>query len=115
MFSWSGETPEDLRANSGFIQEMGRKPGVITYISFVTPHPGSGIENEAGLHVLTRDYSRYTHKQPVAVPRSLGDNGLRLMVNEYHRIAETTGTEDLNPRIDSGYLRKIGMRGEKAA
>jgi len=110
MFSWIGETEQDLLDNSRFIKEMGQRKGVITYISFTTPHPGSGIENEVGLEILTKDYSRYTHKQPVAVPRSLGKNGLRLMVDQYHGLAESIGMQHVNPQIDPQYLNKILTR-----
>lgn len=107
IFSWVGETPQDLEENARFITQMGKRRGVISYISFLTPHPGSGIEYEEGLNVLTRDLNRYTHKQPVAVPKSLGENGLALMVDEYHRIAEETGMQKVNPEIDPQYLNEI--------
>jgi len=110
MFSWQGETPEDLKANADFIKRMGSKDRVITYISFVTPHPGSGIEHDSGLQVLTEDLSRYTHKQPVAVPLSLGKNGLRMMVDEYHRVTEAIGMQHVNPRVDGEYLKTLELR-----
>jgi radical SAM superfamily enzyme YgiQ (UPF0313 family) len=111
MFSYVGETEADLTTNVEFIEEMGQRQGVITYVSFITPHPGSGIDNEEGLNVLTHDLSRYTHKLPVAVPKSLGANGLRMMVDYYHRVAESTGMQEHNPRIDSHYLERLGMKG----
>ncbi|MEK6858359.1 MAG: radical SAM protein [Nanoarchaeota archaeon] len=109
MFGYPGETPETLAENAVFIEETGRLPGVITYISFITPHPGSGFErNMAGeLRVLSADYNRYTHKQPVATPTSLGRNGVRLMVDHYHHIAEAIGMQEVNPAIDPLYLEEI--------
>ena len=109
MFGWPGESVEDLEANAAFIEEMGTRQGVITYISFITPHPGSNLTNNLmdELVVLSSDLSRYTHKQPVAVPRSLGREGLQLMVDNYHRVAEATGMQDVNPGIDPVYLAEI--------
>src|SRR3989344_142751 len=114
MFSWMGEKPEDLEANSLFIQEMGQRKGVITYVSFITPHPGSNLVNKLGkdLRILSTDYARYTHKQPVAVPYSLGDDGIRLMVDHYHRIGEVCDMQDVNPRIDPVYLEEISPSNE---
>jgi radical SAM superfamily enzyme YgiQ (UPF0313 family) len=107
MFSWVGETPEYLRFNARFIEEMGKREGVLTYLSFITPHPGSAIDNLEGLSILTDDYSRYTHKQPVAVPESLGEEGLKMMVDYYHSISETIGMQKYNPKIDPEYLEGI--------
>lgn len=110
LFGYPGETEQDLRTNAEFIREIGQRQGVITYISFMTPHPGSSIEWQeiAEMDILTRDYSRYTHKQPVAVPISLlGMGGLMLMVEQYHEIVEHTGMQDVNPRIDPAYLEQV--------
>ncbi|PIN89444.1 hypothetical protein COU60_03550 [Candidatus Pacearchaeota archaeon CG10_big_fil_rev_8_21_14_0_10_34_76] len=109
MFGWAGETPEDLANNAAFIEKMGIRAGVITYISFITPHPGSNLTKDLAdeLIVLSSDLSRYTHKQPVAVPRSLGPRGLQLMVDHYHRIAEATGMQNVNPKVDPIYLAEI--------
>lgn len=107
LFSWAGESKEDLMRNAQFINEQGARKGVISYISFITPHPNSRIENLRGLEVLTKDFSRYTHKQPVAVPTSLGSDGLRMMVDLYHQVAENIGMQKYNPKIDSIYLEEI--------
>lgn len=109
MLGWPGERPEDLEENAAFIETIGQQQGVITYVSFITPHPGSSLESgrRDQLRILTTDLSRYTHKQPVAVPRSLGENGLQLMVDAYHRIAESCGMQEVNPGIDSKYLEQI--------
>tara|TARA_Y100000034_G_scaffold136858_1_gene216434 strand:- start:626 stop:2056 length:1431 start_codon:yes stop_codon:yes gene_type:complete len=112
MFGWPGETSSDLAQNARFIETVGSKDGVITYISFITPHPGSSFAEDVGrdLVILSEDLSRYTHKQPVAVPRSLGRNGLRLMVDHYHRIGEVCGMQDVNPKIDSEYLEEADAK-----
>jgi radical SAM superfamily enzyme YgiQ (UPF0313 family) len=107
LFSWAGESKEDLLRNAQFIKEQGTRKGVITYISFITPHPNSRICNLSGLEVLTNDFSRYTHKQPVAVPTSLGSDGLRIMVDLYHQVAENIGMQKYNPQIDPIYLEEI--------
>lgn len=110
MFSWSGETESDLLANAEFIEAVGSNKNVVTYISFVTPHPGTIIRRTAeqkGLKILTNDFDRYTHKQPVAVPESLGENGVELMVDMYHRLAEILGMQKVNPRINPEYIHKL--------
>lgn len=109
MLGWPGEEPADLAESARFIIEMGQRPGVITYVSFITPHPGSSLVEELGdqLRVVSTDLSRYTHKQPVAVPRSLGDKGLQIMVDHYHQIAEACGMQDVNPRVDQAYIDEV--------
>lgn len=101
MFSWIGETEKDIIENSQFIEELGKLNGVITYVSFITPHPGSNLKDE-NLKILSKDYARYTHKYPVAIPKSLGKNGLQLMVKHFNHIAKVTGTEKFNPIIRGG-------------
>lgn len=110
MFSWPGETPDDLRRNAEFIANFGRKPNVVTYISFITPHPGTPLmanSPQNGLHVLTHDFDRYTHKQPVAVPRSLGKNGLALMTDTYNGLSRELHLEHVNPLIDPDYVQSL--------
>ena len=116
LMGYPGETPDQLRQNADFITKAGSGKDVVTYISFITPHPGSSFERESqGLEVLTHDFSRYTHKQPVAVPHSLGPNGLDLMVDAYHEVADATGMQKVNPRINSVYIQSLkrGMRNER--
>ena len=111
MFSWPGENMNDLEENAHFIRKMGQKQGVITYISFITPHPGSQLSTGVrGLQILSKDYSRYTHKQPVAIPISLGPNGLRSMVDYYHKIARDCGMQEVNPAVESAYLEEISSQ-----
>jgi len=112
LFSWVGETEADLLRNARFIEEQGKRKGVISYISFITPHPNSRIDNHEGLEILTDDLSRYNHKQPVAIPKSLGQNGLRLMVGLYHQIAKNIRMQNCNPRIEPAYLKEILNRQE---
>lgn len=108
MLGYPGETRDQLRENVEFIKGVGSGNNVITYVSFITPHPGSSFERESrGLEVLTSDFSRYTHKQPVAVPHSLGPEGLDLMVEAYHEIADATGMQKVNPRVSSVYIQSL--------
>jgi len=115
MFGWIGATKKDLETDARFIEEMGVRKGAISYISFITPHPGSSFAKKFKdeLNILTDDYSRYTHKQPVAVPKSLGRNGVKLMVDKYHRIGEVCEMQEVNPRIDQDYLNSIIPRDSK--
>lgn len=64
------------------------------------------------MEILTDDLSRYNHKQPVAIPKSLGQNGLRLMIGLYHQIAKNIGMQKYNPRIEPEYLKEILNRQE---
>lgn len=105
-----GETKETLRRATEFAVEIGCIDNVIPYLSFATPHPGSEFHlrsSELGMQILTFDLRRYTHLFPVAVPRSLGVNGLTLLVDSYNFIAETTDTKNWNPPIDQEYLRSL--------
>lgn len=108
-----GETQEEMQTNANFAKEMGRRSGIITYLSFMTPHPGTKMAEDPRLDILTTDCSRYTHKQPVAVPRSLGEDGLEKMVDTYYSIVQDTGMQNVNPRIDPEYLREISNKGKK--
>ena len=102
-----GQTESDLKVTSEFIEEVGSNPNVITYMSFMTPHPGTVSEKD--LRILTQDFSRYTHKQPVCYPESLGYSGFRMMIDKYHELAEKTGTTNVNPPVDESYL-KIALK-----
>ena len=112
LFGWIGETSETLLENCNYIEEIGMEESVIPYISFITPHPGSTLQNNPFLQILTCDLNRYTHKQPVAVPLSLGEDGLRKMVENFNYLSAKTGTELLNPRIKDDYLKELdgGMK-----
>ncbi len=106
LFGWMGQTQADLFKDSQFIEKTASRGNVITYISFITPHPGSNLTaiSNDDLLVLSRDYARYTHKQPVAVPRSLGVEGLDLMVEQYHHLGKICNAVDVNPPINTDYL-----------
>lgn len=110
MFSWIGETPDDLRKNAEFIQDFGSNSNVVTYISFLTPHPGTWLWKKSpdnGLIIVSNDINRYTHKQPVAVPTSMGDNGLELMVDTYHEVTREINMERVNPHISPVYMEDL--------
>lgn len=109
LFGWIGQTEEDLFNDAQFIEKTAARGNVITYISFITPHPGSNLTHtrDSELLVLSHDYARYTHKQPVAMPYSLGARGLDTMVEQYHRLRETCNAEDVNPRVEESYLDSV--------
>ena len=109
----SGETEKELQANAEFAREMGQRSNVITYLSFMTPHPGTKLADDPEMEILSTDYSRYTHKQPVAVPISLGKNGLIKMVNTYHSVVQDIGMEHVNPIIDKKYFNKISEKSRR--
>jgi radical SAM superfamily enzyme YgiQ (UPF0313 family) len=109
MLSWIGETKEDLKFNTDFIKKLWSKKNVKTYLSFITPHPGTPLyENKNNeLQILTHDYNRYTHKQPVAVPRSLGKEGLDLLINAYEETRADCNMEFFNPTLDQNYITEL--------
>lgn len=110
IFGLPGQTVTDLEETSEFIYEVGSNPNVITYISFMTPHPGTVSED--GLRVLTGDFSRYTHKQPVCFPESLGYSGFRRMIDKYHDLSERTNTVAVNPPVNKTYLGQVLKKAE---
>ena len=107
LFGWIGETQDTLLENSRYIEEIGTKEKVIPYISFMTPHPGSHLFDDTGLEILTYDLNCYTHKLPVAVPKSFGRQGLRMMVEQFNRLSSVTGTAHLNPPIQEAYIQTL--------
>lgn len=110
IFGLPGQTEQDLHATAEGIERVGRNHRVITYISFMTPHPGT--QSTEGLGIVTKDLDRYTHKQPVCYPTSLGDNGLDKMVDTYHRLGEVTNSVHINPRVNLSYLgQDLKMKG----
>ena len=112
VLGWPGVKPEDIELHSKFINKWGNTKNFITMFTFITPHPGTPLWEEAedlGLKILTRDLSRYTHKQPVAVPESLGADGLHIMVNMYNELAQSTNSVTYNPPIDKQYLAELGL------
>jgi len=113
MFSWPGETRADLQRNAEFIADFGNNPNVVTYMSFITPHPGTMLKEkspENGLVVLTDDINRYTHKQPVAVPASLGYDGLYLMASTYNKLSRRLMMQRVNPLISHEYINSLMVR-----
>lgn len=110
LIGWPGETTRTLNKTAQLAVKIGKKENVIPYLSFVTPHPGSQLYKIAGylgLQILTANLRRYTHLFPVAVPSSLGKNGLDIMVKFYDLIASETNTREWNPKIDRAYIDEL--------
>ena len=111
ILGWPGLESKDLKRHSDFINQWGKNENFMSMFAFVTPHPGTSLWKDSqslGLKILTRDLSRYTHKQPVAVPQSLGTDSLRLIVDQYYALAESTRSTLYNPPLDPQYLAQIG-------
>lgn len=112
MLGYSGQTIKDLKLDAEFIKEIGKNKNVITYLSCMTPHPGSKIwtnAKEYGLSILTGDLNNYTHKRLVAIPNTLGSpkKALNLLYNTQKEIADEIGGLDHNPRLDiKGILKE---------
>lgn len=107
MLGWPGDTPEKLRRLVDFAVKIGSSPFVEPFVAFTTPHPGSRLwyQREAlGLKVITSDLSKFMHLYPVAVPLSLGDNGIELLVEAHNTIRVETGMATRNPCIDLDFV-----------
>ena len=105
MLGWSGETQSSLERLVDFAVEHGQNPFVQPFVSFCTPHPGSGIwkhRKELGLELLPASFASYTHLSPVAYPTTLGnsDSALRRLVEAHNRIRVETHVQGRNPVID---------------
>lgn len=112
VLGWPGVKPSHIKEHSKFINKWGNMENFITMFTFITPHPGTPLWNEAqslGLRVISNCLSRYTHKQPVAVPESFGKNGLRLLVDTYHEFTNSTNSVYYNPPVDIEYLAELGL------
>jgi len=110
ILGWLGETRESLEFNKEFIERWGSMEGVITYLGFITPHPGLGLYEHArkiGLKIISRDFNRYTHLLPVAFPESMGSNGLEEMTKVFNEISVNTNTQEINPLIREDYLSEL--------
>lgn len=111
VLGWPGVEPKDLNGHYRFINKWGNVKNFITMFTFITPHPGTPLWEDAqtlGLEILTNNLSRYTHKHPVAVPTSFGANGLKLLVDMYHDLAISTNSVTYNPRVNIDYLAELG-------
>jgi anaerobic magnesium-protoporphyrin IX monomethyl ester cyclase len=107
----AGETKETLEKNVEGISRVGSQPHVTPRICFLTPYPGTQLWREPeGLRILTNDWNRYNSIFPVAVPESLGEDGLGLLVEAQKRIVEATGRPEINPPVPEEYLKEVGLK-----
>jgi anaerobic magnesium-protoporphyrin IX monomethyl ester cyclase len=106
LLGWPGEDEKLISKTKYFISEWAQRPNTKIYLSFTTPHPGTDFfdycKNE--MNILSYNLDRYTHLFPVAVPISLGQNGLEKLVGAYHEITDQNDLHKLNPPIKYGDL-----------
>ena len=110
ILGWPGETKKTLEELTRFIISINSFDGVVPFLSFTTPHPGSELwhkRKELGLKITTNDLTKYTHLFPVSLPESLGSNALELLINNYNNIAEETGSQKYNPILDLTDIENI--------
>lgn len=108
MLGWPGDTAEKMKRLVRFAVDVGRSPFVQPFVAFTTPHPGSELwrHREAlGLKVITSDLSKFIHLYPVAIPLSLGDNALELLIEAHNVIRVETGVAARNPVIGLGFVQ----------
>jgi anaerobic magnesium-protoporphyrin IX monomethyl ester cyclase len=107
MIGWPGDTPEKMEKMVDFAVRIGSSPYVEPFVAFATPHPGSQLwkqRDDLGLEVITSDLSKFIHLYPVAVPRSLGPEGIELMIESHNIIRSQTGMSSRNPCIELEFV-----------
>jgi radical SAM superfamily enzyme YgiQ (UPF0313 family) len=113
MLGWPGQTKTALREIADLAIKIGQNVLVRPYLAFVTPHPGSRLwqfSEKIGLKIITRDFSKYTHLYPVALPDSLGSNALKFLIDSYNEIRLGTNMAQRNPCIDIDFVRSYTDR-----
>jgi hypothetical protein len=115
LLGWPGETDQSLLKARYFITEWGMRERVKTYLSFVTPHPGTEFMEfcKKNMNILSMDLDKYNHLFPVTVPLSLGETGLEKMVNTYHQIIDEANIHELNPPLNYAELFPLFEREEE--
>ncbi len=103
-----GQTPRDLDMTYDYVQTLGVNPAVVLYLSFWTPHPENGRYNPGHeIILLENDLERYTHKQPVSVPKSMSSYDDRLlMLDFFDAMSVSTGNRSYNPALDPDFREK---------
>jgi len=93
---------EDLDLTVSFVKKLGSAPEVVSYFSFWSPHPVDGLFSvDEDMNLLVSDLNRFTHKQPVIVPRSLDNpRGRKKMLDVFDAISGATNNRNVNPKID---------------
>jgi anaerobic magnesium-protoporphyrin IX monomethyl ester cyclase len=101
LLGWPGEDEKLISKTKYFISEWAQKPNTKIYLSFTTPHPGTDFFDycKKEMNILSLNLDNYTHLFPVAVPKSLGVNGLEKLVGAYHEITDQNNLHQLNPPI----------------
>lgn len=113
ILGWPGETDQTLERTKRLAIKLGKIKNVIPYLSFATPYPGTRFHASSldlGIKILTHDFCRYTNLFPVAVPISLGVDGLKKLVQTYNSISKETNTTEWNPEIDIEYLNNLNLK-----
>lgn len=105
-----GETPATLEKTRKFVRELASIGPMKPYISFLTIHPGSHLErwtDALGVRRTSSCLDYYTHKWPVSVPVSLGQDGVKALVRTYNTISHETASQRYNPLIDENDIANI--------
>lgn len=108
MLGIPGETKQNLENMSAFLIKY-KNENLIPFLIYFTPHPGTRIYkdiNKLKIDILTKDISKYSHFYPVSVPKSLGKDALKAMVDCYNKIAIETNTIDYNPPLNLNLWEK---------
>ena len=115
LLGWPGEDEKLISKTKYFISEWSQKPNTKIYLSFTTPHPGTDFFDycRKKMNILSFDLDKYTHLFPVAVPKSLGQNGLEKLVGAYHEITDQNNLHQLNPPIKYEELLPLIVMEEK--
>jgi len=101
ILGWSGETREYYKRLLGFVNELQPLDKFKIYVNFFTPHPAGGRWNLSdSWSLVNSDLNCFTHKIPVACPRSLKTKAdRRAMLETYKTIVGETKSRNYNPPV----------------
>jgi radical SAM superfamily enzyme YgiQ (UPF0313 family) len=103
MLGVPGETQSSLDKKVKFIINLCDHENKIPLLGFLTPHPGTYIAKnieKLSLVIIDNNFSNYTHLQPVCVPKTLGANAKKILIDAFNYISVNTNSEKYNPIID---------------
>jgi radical SAM superfamily enzyme YgiQ (UPF0313 family) len=101
MLGWPGETRSTLEKLEDFACVLGKLENVEPFVSFATPHPGSSFNRffQSEFSSITKNLRKYIHLLPVSIPKTLGPDGLCLLVNAHNQIRIESNMSYRNPTI----------------
>jgi hypothetical protein len=77
------------------------------FVSFATLHPGSYFKKvfKSEFSSVATDLTKYIHILPVSVPKTLGKNGLSLLIDAHNKIRTESEMTYRNPTLHLEFVR----------